>query len=156
LTAAPAIAHHARYLSPGSFFTAKPGSPLKANQHSAYCWAHDPAHAETAAEARRLGGLRRRREVTLLGAYDVDGLTSVAGVRRLLEVAILDTLGLENSLPRARTLGYLAQIAAKLLETGELEDRIKTLEAAVLRRDREEPSVFDGPHVLNDDDWGGT
>ena len=80
------------------------------------------------AEARRLGGLRRRREVAVAGAYDFDGLETVAGLRRLLVIAALDTLGLENSIARARTLVYLVGVAGKLLETGELEERLAYLE----------------------------
>jgi hypothetical protein len=92
---------------------------------------HDPAHAAEVAEARRLGGLRRRRELTVQGAYEFHGLESVADIRRLLEVAALDVLGLENSIARARTLVYVAVAATKLLEVGELEQRIAALEAAV-------------------------
>jgi hypothetical protein len=83
------------------------------------------------AEARRLGGQRRRRERVVSGAYDFDGLSSIASIRRLVEVAALDTLGLENSVARARALAYLAQVAAKLLETGELEERLAQLESVV-------------------------
>ena len=64
------------------------------------CFWHDPEHKEEADKARQLGGQRRRRESTLAGAYDVEGLTS----------------------------------------TGELEERIANLEAAV--QDRSEPPVF--------------
>ena len=91
---------------------------------------HSPEHTEEMAEARRLGGLRRRREVAVSGAYEFAGLESVADIRRILEVAVLDTLGLENSIARARTLAYLAMTAIKLLETGELEDRLAYLENA--------------------------
>jgi uncharacterized small protein (DUF1192 family) len=89
---------------------------------------HDPAHADEVLEARKLGGQRRRRERVVSGAYDFEGLGTVASIRRLVEVAVLDTLGLENSVARARTLAYLAQTAAKLLEVGELEDRLAALE----------------------------
>jgi len=37
---------------------------------SAFCWAHDPANADAATEARRVGGLRRKREGTVAGAYN--------------------------------------------------------------------------------------
>ena len=96
-----------------------------------YCFWHSPENAEESAEARRLGGLRRRREVAVSGAYDFAGLESVADIRRILEIAVLDTLGLENSIARARTLAYLAMTAIKLLETGELEERLALLENAV-------------------------
>jgi hypothetical protein len=98
---------------------------------SNFCFWHDPEHQPDAADARRLGGLRRRREGTLQGAYDLDGLDTVLGIRRLLEIALLDTLGLENSVGRSRALiaGVLA--AAKLLEVGEHEERLAAIEAAL-------------------------
>jgi hypothetical protein len=82
-------------------------------------------------DARRLGGLRRRREGTVAVAYDFEGLETVPQIRRLVGVAAFDVLGAENSIQRARTLAYLAQIAAKLLEVGELEDRLEAVEASL-------------------------
>jgi hypothetical protein len=93
------------------------------------CFWHSPEHASQAAEARRLGGLRRRREATVSTAYEFDGLESIEDIRRLLEIAVLDSLGLENSVARSRVLIAGVQAAAKLLEVGELEKRIDALEA---------------------------
>ncbi len=115
-------------------------APIIEGEH---CFWHSPEHAEDAAEARRLGGLRRRREVAVSGAYDFAGLESVGGIRRILEVAVLDTLGLENSIARARTLAYLAMTAIKLLETGELEDRVAHLEHAMQGQRALPESEFD-------------
>lgn len=103
-------------------------APLRDGEH---CFWHDPEHADQAAEARRLGGLRRRKEVAVSGAYDFEGLATVEQIRRLLEIAALDTLGMENSIARVRTLAYLAQVALKLLEVGEFQERLAALEAAV-------------------------
>jgi len=80
------------------------------------------------------GGLRRRREKAVAGAYDFDGLDSVPKARRLLEIAALDSLALENSVARSRTLAYLAQVALKALEVGELAERIEALERLVAPR----------------------
>ena len=110
---------------------------------SEFCLMHSPEHAEEVAEARRLGGLRRRREVAVAGAYEFNGLVTVVDLRRLLEIAALDTLGLENSIARARTLGYLVGVAAKLLEVGELEQRLTYLEAAVHGQKAFGEPVFD-------------
>jgi hypothetical protein len=96
-----------------------------------YCLWHSPDREEEAAEARRLGGLRRRREKTVSGAFDLAGLDTVQSIRRLVEIAAIDSLGLENSIARSRTLISAALAAAKLLEVGELEARIAQLEAAV-------------------------
>lgn len=92
---------------------------------------HSPEHAEAVSDARRLGGQRRRRDATLATVYDFDGLTSVAAVQRVLEIGILGALEMENSLSRSRTLGYLAQVALRTLEVGELETRLAELEAAL-------------------------
>jgi len=96
-----------------------------------YCFSHDPERAEEAAEARRIGGLRRKKEGTIAVAYDLPGLDSVAGIRRLLEIVVTDGIGLENGVARLRVLISTAVAAAKLLETGELETRIATLEQAI-------------------------
>ena len=112
-------------------------------QEGDYCLMHSPEHAEEVSEARRLGGLRRRREVAISGAFDFVGLETVSDICRLLEVAVLDTLGLENSIARNRTLAYLATSAIKLLEVGELEQRLESLEAAVLGQKSLPESVFD-------------
>jgi hypothetical protein len=98
------------------------------------CFWHDPEHQQEAAEARRLGGMRRRREGAIVGAFEVGELTSVEDLRRLLQIAVVDTLGLENSIARSRTLGYLTQVGAVLLEKGEMEARLQELEATLSPR----------------------
>ena len=70
----------------------------------------------------------------VFGAFDFEGLGTVVTIRRLVEVAVLDTLGLENSVARNRTLAYLAQVAAGLLEKGELEERLAAIEATLAPR----------------------
>ena len=96
-----------------------------------YCFSHDPERAAEAAEARRLGGLRRKKEGTIAVAYDLPGLDSVAGIRRLLEIVVTDGVGLENGVARLRVLIASAGAATNLLKVGELEDRVAHLEAAV-------------------------
>ena len=98
---------------------------------SALCFWHDPGKADELAEAQRLGGMRRKRERTIAAAYDFAGLDSVAAIRRILVVATTDAFSLENSIPRVRALISAALASAKLLETGELEERLAALEAAV-------------------------
>ena len=95
------------------------------------CLWHDPEQDELVTQARSTGGQRRRREKVIAITYDFEGLHTVDAIRRLVEVAALDTLGLENGVNRNRTLGSLAQTAAKLLETGELEARLEALESVL-------------------------
>lgn len=98
---------------------------------SDYCVFHDPELAEIVQSARSAGGTRRKREVTLAVAYDFQGLSSVEEIRRLVEVAVFDALGLESSVAKVRALGYLAQVSLSLLEKGELEERVAAIEAAM-------------------------
>ena len=109
------------------------GDPCRAlpMRDSDFCVFHDPDHADVVQQARSAGGQRRKREATLATAYDFQGLTSIEEIRRLVEVAAFDALGLENNINRVRALAYLAQVASTLLEKGELAERVEALEAAI-------------------------
>lgn len=104
-----------------------------------FCFVHDPERAAEAAEARTCGGLRRRREGTIATAYDLEGLDHIAGIRRVLDIAVADTLSLDNGIARNRTLIAAAATASRLLAGGDFEARLEALEAA-LPRDRPETS----------------
>jgi hypothetical protein len=107
-----------------------------------YCFAHDPERAAEAAEARRLGGLRRRKEGTIAVAYDLPGLDTVAGIRRLLDIVVTDGIGLDNGIPRLRALISTAVAATNLLKVGEFEERLAALEAALARQNPDDGSAF--------------
>ena len=98
---------------------------------SQYCLMHDPERAEETAKGRQLGGMRRRKERAVQRAYNIDGLTNVGQVQRLLEIAAMDALFMENSLNRSRTLAYVGQVALKGLEAGDIVERLRALEAAL-------------------------
>jgi hypothetical protein len=100
-------------------------APLK---DSEFCWVHSPDRTKEVQEARRLGGLRRKRESTIASAYQFESLDSVDGIKRIVLIAVLDALSMENSMSRARTLAYLAQVALRMLEVGEIEERVAALE----------------------------
>ena len=106
-----------------------------------FCFWHSPEKAEDVAEAQRLGGLRRKREKTLALAYDVDGIRDATQVFRILEIALVDTLTLDNGVARNRTLVAIAQAASKVHELSDLEERLASLEATIKSRD--DPSPFD-------------
>jgi hypothetical protein len=99
-----------------------------------FCHWHSPDHVEEVAEARRLGGLRRRRERTVAGAYDIEGLESVVQLRRVLDIVVLDAVGLENTVPRGRLLIAAILAGAKLLETGELADQLAAIKGVLEAR----------------------
>ena len=115
------------------------GEPCKATPRgdSGLCLWHDPELVEVANEARRAGGQRRKREVTVLAAYEVDGLASIPEIRRVVEVVVSDLLGMENSVARARALLSAAQVATSLLEKGETEERLRAIEAVLEPRTKQ-------------------
>lgn len=97
---------------------------------SAFCFWHCPEQAEARRAARVSGGLARQGRVGVLrgGQGVVVPLKSLADVVQLLEQTVSDVLTLENSISRARAVGYLAGIAARVLEASDLEERIVRLE----------------------------
>ena len=100
-------------------------------QESDLCFWHDPATQKDAQQARSLGGANRRKEQTLATVYEVEGLETVQQIRRLLELALMGELALENSHNRSRILIAIVNAAAKLLEVGELTSRLEAIEAAL-------------------------
>ena len=62
------------------------------------------------------------------------GLATIPALRRILEVVAVDTLSLDNGIARSRVLIALVATAAKLIEVGELEDRIGRLESSLSER----------------------
>ena len=96
-----------------------------------FCFWHHPDYSEEAEQARRLGGQRRRREKITEGAYELENLDSIPALRRVLTIALLDALGLENSVARSRVLISGVVAGAKLLEVGEMEERMAAVETAL-------------------------
>jgi hypothetical protein len=70
-------------------------TPLKAEP---FCFWHAPGTADELAEARRLGGLHRRKKRTLATIYGFAGLRSIEDGQALLETITIETLALENSI----------------------------------------------------------
>ena len=99
-----------------------------------HCFWHAPETAEEAAEARRLGGLHRRKKKTIATIYGFTGLSTVDDCLALVETATVETYALENSVSRNRTLADLGRTAAKLIQAGDQEERIAALEAVVAAR----------------------
>jgi hypothetical protein len=108
-----------------------------------FCFWHSPETAEEAAEARRLGGLHRRKKKTVGAVFGFGGLRTVEDLQTLLETAAVETLSLENSISRNRALASFAAVGAKLLEVGDFEERLASLEAATRAAAGLDPSHLD-------------
>ena len=107
------------------------GRPCRATplRDEPFCFWHSPETAEEAAEARRIGGLNRRKKKTVAAVYGFNGLRTIDDLQGLLETATIETMALENTLSRNRALGGFAAVGAKLIEVGDLEERLRALEA---------------------------
>ena len=114
------------------------GTPCQAYalEGSDYCFHHDPDRAAERRQARSKGGhARHGRHVGPVGQAEPADLGSMADVAALLRRTINQTLQLENSLQRARTLGYLSNLFIKALEMSNLEARIAVLEHTLASRE---------------------
>lgn len=122
------------------------GRPCRATpmRDEPFCFWHAPETAEEAAEARRIGGIHRRKKKTVASIYGFDGLRTIEGNQALLETAAIETLALENSLARNRALGGFAAIGAKLVEVGDHEERLAALEATLRQRPPPDDDGFGG------------
>jgi hypothetical protein len=83
--------------------------------------------ASGALDAAAPSPARPHRSVTPFLEYDFAGLGSTGSIGRIIEIATLDALGLENSIARCRVLIAAATAASRLLEVGELEARLAVL-----------------------------
>ena len=108
------------------------GRPCRATpmHDEPFCFWHAPETAEEAAEARRLGGMHRRKKRSVSAIFGFNGLRTIGDAQDLLELATTETLAIENSLNRNRALVSMAVAAAKLIELGDLAERVAALEAA--------------------------
>ena len=121
------------------------GRPCRATplREQPFCFWHTPEREEDATEARRMGGLHRRKKRTVATIYGFGGLRSIEDNQGLLETIAVETLGLENSIARNRALTAIVATGARLIELGDLATRIAAIEAALgPRRRPDEDSVF--------------
>ena len=129
------------------------GEPCRAPALSGeeFCLFHSPNHTEEVAEARRVGGQKRRQQKAVLEIFDFHGLGTVSDIQHLLNGVYIDTLALPNSLPRSRTLTYIIQTALGCLEKGVWEGEMHALEAAQGSHVQLEESCFDVEAELEED-----
>ena len=75
-----------------------------------------------------MGGIRRRRERSLLDIYDFEGIENLSDLKRVQLIAVLDLLMLDNSVSRNRALIYATEAALRAKESGEFEERLTEIE----------------------------
>ena len=95
------------------------------------CFHHDPGSAAEAAEARRLGGQRRRREAAVAESYSLDRLRTPDDLFRLLDIAVSDTLAEPSSSKRTQNLLRIGKAFLDALRYRDDTARIPRLERAL-------------------------
>ncbi|MGB8645626.1 MAG: hypothetical protein WCF84_10340 [Anaerolineae bacterium] len=96
-----------------------------------FCFAHDPARAKDRAEARRRGGQARQSPKASEGLPAVK-IAGISDVLTLVNATIADVWLLPNSPARGRVLLAAAAAALEALQIGQLEERVRALEARIL------------------------
>lgn len=94
-----------------------------------WCGLHHPDNQARVAAGRKVGGSRRKRPTT----NPVDGmpLESVADVRAVLELALVDALALDPSAGRVRAVVSVAAEAARLIRDADVDAKLGELEAMI-------------------------
>jgi len=91
------------------------------------CFWHNPEFEKQAAEARRAGGAKRAREQTLKAVFDLAGVTTIEDLQRVVDIATMELLALDNTVGRNRALLGVASTGARLIEVGELAAKVEAL-----------------------------
>jgi hypothetical protein len=93
-----------------------------------FCYFHSPQVVVERAEARRRGGLARHGDKGETGSYVIK---SGRDILTILEDAINDACGLEQTTGRAKAIGYLCQVILRGFEVTEIENRLTALEERI-------------------------
>jgi hypothetical protein len=96
-----------------------------------FCFWHSPDTTEDLTEARRMGGLHRRKKRTVATIYGFGGLRSIEDHQALLETLVIETMTLENSIARNSVVARMIATGAKLIELDDLATRVAAIEAAL-------------------------
>jgi hypothetical protein len=104
-------------------------------QDSDFCYFHDPDTAEKRRASRAKGG-RARHGRHLGGDGDPDPVTikKPGDVLPVLSEAINDVRRLENSVNRARAIGYLCGVIVKAFDVTNMQQELAALRAVLAAR----------------------
>lgn len=104
---------------------------------SRFCFFHDPASASRRAESHRRGGMTKATPHAA-DSGDVPGkIRDLNSVLMLLDYATAESLALPNGVARNRLLAALSSSYVEVLQVGELEARLATLETLVAKNQAE-------------------
>lgn len=106
------------------------GAPCRsaAQKGSDFCFFHNPTQATKRAQARKKGGYNRHTQHFADASQLPASVTTLADANKILSYVLVEVIGQENTIARARVLLNLFDSYIKSFEIGELEKRIQALE----------------------------
>lgn len=105
---------------------------LKGNQ---FCFTHSPEVGAARAKARKRGGERRRVPHAGDASKIPARVRTIDDVLAVLDYALAEAMPLENSIQRGRLIVAIAGAFVEAIKTGELEQRLAAIEAALKARE---------------------
>jgi hypothetical protein len=113
----------------------KQGERCKAfGGESGLCFMHDAAKGKERAIARRNGGLATRQPHYADASLLPLSIRKIEDVYFVLDYALQETIGLDNSIHRGRLLVSIAHGYIEALKVGEFEQRLEVVEMALKTR----------------------
>lgn len=96
-----------------------------------FCFMHDEAKGKEKAMARRKGGLATKKPHFADAKILPSSVRTIESVLSVLDYALKETIGLDNSIQRGRLLVAIAHGYIEALKVGELEQRLEAVENAM-------------------------
>lgn len=104
---------------------------------SGYCFMHDATKGKERAIARRKGGYATKQPHYADTSVIPSVIQNIQDVLLILDYALTETVGLDNSIQRGRLLVSIAHGYIEALKVGELEERIEAVESTLKLRKKE-------------------
>ncbi len=113
----------------------KQGERCKAfANESGVCFMHDATKGKERALARRNGGLATKQPHYADASLLPSQIRNIVSVLIILDYALQESVGLDNSIQRGRLLVSIAHGYIEAFKVGELEQRLEAVEVALKSR----------------------
>jgi hypothetical protein len=86
---------------------------------SKYCFWHNPNNVVNKKEARVKGGMNRNKSYANCSKFR--DIKKAKDIKRVLVNTLADVINMDNTISRARTIGYLCRVLLKVIYTADLE-----------------------------------
>ncbi|MCY7344930.1 MAG: hypothetical protein LH614_01820 [Pyrinomonadaceae bacterium] len=116
----------------------KTGEECKAfANESGFCFTHDATRGRERAIARRNGGLATKQPHYADASVLPSSIRKIEDVLIVLDYALQESIGLDNSIQRGRLLVSIAHAYLEALKVGEMEARLEAVEMTLKLREKQ-------------------